>query len=153
MSIIERIKDTELRIQEQEANRTQIYEWWQQLLESVRNQREYKSTFKNFEKHMKILHSRITSLHEERKSLYLEFDAIIRDAMIYNGQSAEDDWLVREIQIGLLQDQSLYSDRQEPAINIDSEIDNKKSDDEMHQFIESIETENFVDDLSQAQQQ
>ncbi len=61
--------------------------------------------------------------------------------------------MVREIQIGLLQDQRLYSDGQEPTINIDSEIDNKKSDDEMHQFIESIETENFVDDLSQAQQQ
>jgi hypothetical protein len=73
--------------------------------------------------------------------------------MIYNGQSAEDYWLVREIQIGLLQDQGLYSDRQEPEINIKSEIDNKKSDDEMHQFIESVETEIFVDDVSQAQQQ
>jgi hypothetical protein len=43
---------------------------------------------------MEILHLKKTSLHEKRKRLYLEFDAIIRDALIYNGQSAEDDWLV-----------------------------------------------------------
>ena len=49
-----------------------------------------------------MIHLDMTTLHEKRKRLYLEFDAIIRDAMIYNGQSAEDDWLVREIQIGLL---------------------------------------------------
>jgi hypothetical protein len=83
----------------------------------------------------------------------LEFDAIIRDALVHNGGSAEADWMVREIQIGLLQDPRLCSDRQEPIINTESKIDNKKSDDEMHQFIESVETEIFVDDLSQAQQQ
>jgi len=41
----------------------------------------------------------------------------------------------------------------EPTINIESEIDNKKSDEQMHQIIESIETENYVNDLLQVQQQ
>jgi hypothetical protein len=41
----------------------------------------------------------------------------------------------------------------EQTINIESEIDNKKSDEQMHQIIESIETENPVDDLLQVQQQ
>ncbi len=41
----------------------------------------------------------------------------------------------------------------EPTINIESEIDNKKSDEQMHQIIESDETENSVDDLLQVQQQ
>jgi hypothetical protein len=67
--------------------------------------------------------------------------------------SLELDEIVRRIQIGLLQDQSNYSDGQEPTIKIESEIDNKKSDDEMHQFIESVETENLVDNFSQAPQQ
>ena len=120
MTIIERIKDIELRIKEEEVNLAKQYEWWQQKLQSEkRNQRKYKDWYERFEKHMKILHSRITSLYEEHKSLYLEFD---------DGQSAED-WRIREIQIGLLQDQSLYSDRQESTINIESEIDNKRSDD------------------------
>jgi hypothetical protein len=39
MTIIQEIKGTELRIQEQEANWTQIYKWWQQLLQFARNQR------------------------------------------------------------------------------------------------------------------
>lgn len=43
--------------------------------------------------------------------------------------------------------------KSKPPINIESEIDNKKSDDEMHQFIESVETENYANDLSQVQQQ
>jgi hypothetical protein len=41
----------------------------------------------------------------------------------------------------------------EPTINIESEIDNKKSDEQMHQIVKSIETENSVDDLLQVQQQ
>jgi len=41
----------------------------------------------------------------------------------------------------------------EQTINIESEIDNKKSDEQMHQIIESIETENYVDDSLQVQQQ
>jgi hypothetical protein len=45
------------------------------------------------------------------------------------------------------QDANSFDDQQEPTINIESEIDNKKSDDEMHQVIESVETENFVDDF------
>ena len=71
--------------------------------------------------------------------------------------SLELDEILRQIQIGLLQDQSNYSDRQEPTLgptnNIESKLDNRKSDDEMHHFLESVETESFVDDLSQAQQQ
>jgi len=43
--------------------------------------------------------------------------------------------------------------RQEPTTDIEFEIDNKKSDDQMHQIIESVETENHVDDLLQVQQQ
>ena len=33
----------------------------------------------------------------------------------------------------------------EPTNNIEAKIDNKKSDDQMHQFIESVETEDYVD--------
>ena len=39
--------------------------------------------------------------------------------------------------------------KSESTINIESEIDNKKSDDEMHRFIKSVETENSVDCLLQ----
>ncbi len=120
-------------------------------MQSARNQRKYKDMFEIFEIHMEILHSRIASLYEKRKRLYLELDAIIQNALVHNGGSAEDDWMIREIQIILLQDPRLCSDRQEPTINIESEIDNKKSDDEMHQLIELVETEKIVDDLSQAQ--
>ena len=43
--------------------------------------------------------------------------------------------------------------KSESTINIKSEIDNKKSDDEMHQFIESVETEIYAaDDLLQEPQ-
>ena len=51
------------------------------------------------------------------------------------------------------EDQDDSMDGQEQTINIESEIDNKKSDELMHQIIESIETENSVDDLLQVQQQ
>ena len=34
----------------------------------------------------------------------------------------------------------------EQTINIESEIDNKKSDEQMHQIIELVETENYVDE-------
>ena len=58
------------------------------------------------------------------------------------------------------ENQDDFMDWQEPTminseqtINIESEIDNKKSNELMHQIIESIETENFVDDLLQVQQQ
>ena len=44
-------------------------------------------------------------------------------------------------------------DGQEPANNIETEIDNKKSDEQSHQFIESAETESTVDDLLQQSQQ
>ncbi len=43
--------------------------------------------------------------------------------------------------------------KSEQTINIESEIDNKKTDEQMHQIIESIETENSVDGLLQVQQQ
>ncbi len=104
---------------------------------------------------MEILHSKITSLYEKRKRLYLKFDAIIRDALIHNSQRAEDDWMVREIQIGLLQDPRLYSDRQETTINIESETRNQmmKCINLSNRLRVKLETENFVDDLSQAQQQ
>ena len=51
------------------------------------------------------------------------------------------------------EDQDDSMDGQEPTINIESEIDNKKSDEQMHQIVKSIETENSVDDLLQVQQQ
>ena len=35
----------------------------------------------------------------------------------------------------------------EPTINIESEIDNKKSDEQMRQIVESIEAESYVDDF------
>jgi hypothetical protein len=41
------------------------------------------------------------------------------------------------------EDADSSEDRQEPTIKIKSKIDNKKSDDEMHQFITSVETENL----------
>ncbi len=40
----------------------------------------------------------------------------------------------------------------EPTINIEVKIDYEKSDEQLHQFIESVETENYVDNLLQAQQ-
>jgi hypothetical protein len=53
------------------------------------------------------------------------------------------------------ENQDDFMDGQEPTINIESEIDIKKSAEqlEVHQIIESIETENYVYDLLQAQQQ
>ena len=44
--------------------------------------------------------------------------------------------------------------KSEPTINIESEINDEKSDEQSHQFIESesVETENYADDLSQVQQ-
>jgi hypothetical protein len=44
MTIIERIKDTELRIKEEEVDFVKKYEWWQQQLQSARNQQEYKNS-------------------------------------------------------------------------------------------------------------
>jgi hypothetical protein len=44
-------------------------------------------------------------------------------------------------------------DVQEPTKKIEVQINNKKSDDQMHKIIKSIETENIVGALSQAQQQ
>ena len=41
----------------------------------------------------------------------------------------------------------------EQTINTECEIDIKKTDEQMHQIIESVETENSVDDLLQVQQQ
>lgn len=38
----------------------------------------------------------------------------------------------------------------EPAINIEYKIDNKKSNEQMHQIVKSIETENHFNDLLQA---
>ncbi len=40
-----------------------------------------------------------------------------------------------------------FIDAQEPTTNIKTIVDNKKSDEQMHQIAESIETENYVDDL------
>ena len=61
--------------------------------------------------------------------------------------------------ISFLQDEDDFMDGQEstmiklePANNIETEIDNKKSDEQSHQFIESAETENPVDDLLQESQ-
>ena len=41
----------------------------------------------------------------------------------------------------------------EPTINIEDQIEGEKSDEQSHRFIESVETENEVDDLKQAEQQ
>ena len=41
----------------------------------------------------------------------------------------------------------------EPTIKIEVQIDDEKSDEQSHQFIESVETENYIDDFSQAEQQ
>ncbi len=53
--------------------------------------------------------------------------------------------------ISSTEDADSFEDQQE--FIIESKIEDNESDDQMHQFIESVETENFVDDLSQAQQQ
>jgi hypothetical protein len=53
-----------------------------------------------------------------------------------------------------LQDQDDFTDGQElTPIKIEIKIDNEKSDEQRHQFIESVETKNYVDDLLQAKQQ
>ena len=50
------------------------------------------------------------------------------------------------------QEQDDFMDGQEPTTNIEPEIENKISDEQSHQFIESVETENPVDDLLQEPQ-
>jgi hypothetical protein len=79
-----------------------------------------------------MFRNQLSELEKERKILVVEKNSLKRSST---------------------EDADSFEDRQEPTINIESEIDNKKLVDEMHQFIESIETENCFDDLSQAQQQ
>ena len=50
------------------------------------------------------------------------------------------------------ENQDDFMDGQEPTTNIEPEIDNKISDEQSHQFIESVETKNPVDDLLQEPQ-
>jgi DNA gyrase/topoisomerase IV subunit B len=49
--------------------------------------------------------------------------------------------------------QDLTPINSEPTIIIEVQIDDEKLDEQSHQFIESVETEKYVDDLSQAEQQ
>ena len=153
MTIIQDIRNTESRIQEREQTWNTFYEWWQQRLLSAKNQREYSSTYKNFQEHMEIFQTECTKLYEKHKRLYVEFDEIIRENVLKNQEKLNGPRLadmelheiVQNIMIGFLQDQGDFMDGQEPTTIIDPEIDNKKSDEQSHQFIESVETENPVD--------
>ena len=126
MTIIQDIHDTEFRINERI---TEIDEKIEMI--SV----EWDQAFEKWTLQMisseelrqldEMFRNQLSVLEKERKVLSTEKNSLKRSST---------------------EDADSFEDWQEPAINIES-------DDEMHQFIESVETEILVDDLSQAQQQ
>ena len=126
MTIIQDIHDTEFRINERI---TEIDEKIEMI--SV----EWDQAFEKWTLQMisseelrqldEMFRNQLSVLEKERKVLSTEKNSLKRSST---------------------EDADGFEDWQEPAINIES-------DDEMHQFIESVETEILDDDLSQAQQQ
>jgi hypothetical protein len=84
-------------------------------------------------------------LYEHRQQLYSEFDKAIQDVCYHRFHYHDKEW-IKNTMARLLENE-------ESETNSDSEDDNNESDDEMHQVIESVETENSVHDSLQVQQQ
>ena len=159
MSIIQEIKDTELRIQEKEKQILAVEDlWnqaenWQKKLISGEQMGQQEDVFRiqlrSLVEECRILHDKLTELKQAAKT-----QAVIESIEMENyGNSMWQDLQPVSDQDDSMDGQEPTMINSEPTINIESEIDNKKSDEQMHQIIESIETENFVDDLLQVQQQ
>ena len=153
MTILQDIETLENIYQEKEKHILAVEDQWDQAFENW--QKELISG-KQMDQLQEMFRNQMSSLEEECRNLSNKLTELKQAAKAQAViKSIEMESYVNLMWQDLQQvsDQDGFMDGQEPTINIESEIDNKKSDDDMHQFIESVETENFVDDLSQAQQQ
>ena len=154
------IKNTESRIQEKDKQILavedlwdQAFENWQKNLISAEQMDQQEDVFRNqlrsLVEECRILHDKLTELKQAAKT-----QAVIESIELENyGNSMWQDLQPVSDQDDSMDGQEPTMINSEPTINIESEIDNKKSDEQMHQIIESIETENYVDNLLQVQQQ
>ena len=160
MTIMQDIKNTESRIQEKDKQILavedlwdQAFENWQKNLISAEQMDQQEDVFRNqlrsLVEECRILHDKLTELKQAAKT-----QAVIESIELENyGNSMWQDLQPVSDQDDSMDGQEPTMINSEPTINIESEIDNKKSDEQMHQIIESIETENYVDNLLQVQQQ
>ena len=122
-------------------------EQWKELLLCARNQEEYESTLTACIDHMEEYRRTFAELYNKREEL---IEQLNWESLMLEQESDQNGSMDGQESTTTTETQPEIEPKAE---NEQEQIDVKKSDDEMNQIIKSVETENYVDDLLQVQQQ